>query len=116
MHELSVTESILEIACRHAEQAQAARVTDVHLVIGRLSSIIDDSVQFYWDLISKETLCEDARLHFKRTPAILTCQDCHQEFELTTELIPCPNCGSARIRVLSGDEFNIESIEIERKS
>ena len=114
MHELSVTESVLEIACRYGRQANATRVTDVYLVIGRLSSIIDDSVQFYWDLISKETLCEGASLHFNRMPATLTCLDCHQEFEMMAELTPCPNCGSARIRVLSGDEFNIESIEIER--
>jgi|GEM_PF-5568018 len=52
MHELSVTESVLEIACRHAGKAQAKRVTDIYLVIGRLSSIVDDSVQFYWNLIS----------------------------------------------------------------
>lgn len=114
MHELSVTESVLEIACRHAEKAKAKKVTDIHLVIGRLSSIVDDSVQFYWNVISKDTICEDATLHFKREPARLVCLDCQTEYTLENELRPCPNCGSARVRVLSGDEFNLESIEIER--
>jgi hydrogenase nickel incorporation protein HypA/HybF len=114
MHELSVTESVLEIACKHAEKAQATRVTDIHLVIGRLSSIVDDSVQFYWDIISKGTLCENAKIHFKRVPAELICLDCQHKYLLDDELMPCPNCGSARIRVLSGDEFNLESIEIQR--
>ena len=114
MHELSVTESVLEIACKHAEKAKAKKVTDIHLVIGRLSSIVDDSVQFYWDVISKDTICEDANLHFKREPARLICLDCQTEYTLKDELTACPNCGSARIRVLSGDEFNLESIEIER--
>ena len=114
MHELSVTESVLEIACKHAEKAKAKKVTDIHLVIGRLSSIVDDSVQFYWDVISKDTICEDANLHFKRKPAELVCLDCKTEYTLKEELTACPNCGSARIRVLSGDEFNLESIEIER--
>lgn len=114
MHELSVTESVLEIACKHAEQAQAKKVTDIYLVIGKLSSIVDDSVQFYWDFISKGTLCEGAALHFKRLPAELVCLDCNHQYELEDELIPCPNCGSARIRVVSGDEFNLESIEVQR--
>lgn len=114
MHELSVTESVLEIACKHAEKAQATRVTDIYLVIGQLSSIVDDSVEFYWNIIAKDTLCEDAHLHFKRLPAELICLECGHQYQLNHELMPCPNCGSPRIRVLSGDEFHLESIEIQR--
>ena len=114
MHELSVTESVLEIACKHAEQAQAKKVTDIYLVIGKLSSIVDDSVQFYWDFISKGTICEEATLHFKRIPAELVCLDCSHNYTLADELTPCPQCGSARIRVVAGDEFNLESIEVQR--
>ena len=66
MHELPVTESILENTLRHARGAKAVGVTDVYLVIGQLSSIIDDSVQFYWDMISEGTIAEGASLHFKR--------------------------------------------------
>ena len=114
MHELSVTESVLEIACRHAEKEGAHKVTDIYLEIGRLSSIVDDSIQFYWEMISKNTLCENATLHFKRVPARLICQECQLEYTLQDDLEPCPNCGSARVRVISGDEFNLDSIEIQR--
>ncbi len=61
MHELAVTESILEIALRHSGEAGAQRITDLHLVIGELSTIIDESVQFYWDFVSEGTPA-DARL------------------------------------------------------
>ena len=116
MHELSVTESILEIASRHASQANAARVTDIHLVIGNLSSIVDDSVQFYWDLISQGTLCQGAVLHFQRVPARIQCQNCQHEFSLDRELSPCPNCGSMGLRVIAGEEFFVDSIEIEKRT
>lgn len=115
MHELSVTESVLKIACKHAEKAQADRVTDIHLVIGQLSSIIDESVQFYWDIISKDTLCEHAKLHFEHVPAELICLDCDHQYSLAKTLMPCPQCSSSRIRVLAGDEFHLESIEIQSK-
>ena len=116
MHELSVTESILEIASRHASQANATRVTDIHLVIGDLSSIIDDSVQFYWDLISQGTLCQGATLHFRRVPARVQCQNCKNEFSLDRQLAPCPNCGSLALRVIAGEELFVDSIEIEKQT
>ena len=114
MHELSVTENILEIAVRYAKQNEATRVTDLYLVIGRLSSIVDDSVQFYWDLISNDTLCAGSTLHFERVPAKLTCLECGSEYILDGELIPCPTCGSAKVQVTTGEQFYLDSIEIEK--
>ncbi len=112
MHELAVTESILKIANTHAEQAKAKAVTDLYIVLGRLSSVVDDSVQFYWDFISKGTLCEGSKLHFERIPARLLCLDCAHSYELDGELEPCPSCLSNRVKVVAGDEFRLDSIEI----
>lgn len=113
MHELSVTEHILNLALQYAAQNHATRVTDIYLVIGRLSSIVDDSIQFYWDIISNNTICEGAQLHFERVPARLLCTDCKQEYDISTELTPCPACSSTRIQVLRGEEFYLDSIAIE---
>jgi hydrogenase nickel incorporation protein HypA/HybF len=115
MHELSVTENILDIAARHARQAQAARVTDIHIVIGQLSSIVDESVQFYWDIISEGTICAGAKLHFERRPARLSCSTCGNSYILQGELMACPSCDSARVVIISGDEFLLESIDIEKE-
>lgn len=112
MHELSVTESIIDIVTRHAQQANAKQVTDVYLVIGKLSSIIDDSVQFYWDIVSQDTFCAGARLHFERIPARLLCLDCSTTYTLDDGLSPCPQCQSARVKIISGEEFRVDSIEI----
>ncbi|HVP20683.1 MAG TPA: hydrogenase maturation nickel metallochaperone HypA [Anaerolineaceae bacterium] len=114
MHELAVTESVLNIAVDHANKAGAKRVTDIYLVIGRLASIVDDSVQFYWDIISQNTICDKAQLHFKRMPANILCLDCGNEFPLEDELCPCPSCAGSRLKVITGDEFSLDSIEIEK--
>jgi hydrogenase nickel incorporation protein HypA/HybF len=58
MHELPVTESLLEIALRHARKAGAERITRLNIVIGELSSIVDESIRFYWDIVSKDTMAE----------------------------------------------------------
>jgi hydrogenase nickel incorporation protein HypA/HybF len=112
MHELSITESILEIATRHAQAARATRVTDLHIVMGRLSSIVDDSVQFYWDILTKDTLCAGSTLHFQRLPAHLACLNCGNDYTFDSDMIPCPKCGSSMVKVLSGEEFRLDSIEV----
>jgi hydrogenase nickel incorporation protein HypA/HybF len=113
VHELSVTESILSISTNHAQDANAARVTDIYLVIGELSSIVDDSVQFYWDIISQDTICAGAQLHFNRIPASFHCQECNHEYSIQGEMQPCPLCGSYHVRVIAGEEFYVESIGVE---
>ncbi len=115
MHELAVTENILEITLRHANQAGATRVTDIYLVIGRLSSIVDDSIQFYWDFMSENTICAGAALHFERVPARLLCLNCNKEYTLDADLEPCPHCNSAQIKVIAGEEFRVDSIEVEKE-
>jgi hydrogenase nickel incorporation protein HypA/HybF len=114
MHELAVTENILEIAVRHGKQAGANRVTDIHIVMGKLSSIVDDSVQFYWDIISEKSICEGAKLHFDRIPAQMQCLDCDKTYTIEQDLTPCPHCNSSNIKLISGEEFWLDSIEIEK--
>ncbi|MEN4013352.1 MAG: hydrogenase maturation nickel metallochaperone HypA [Bellilinea sp.] len=114
MHELAVTESVLDIALRHAVQAEAKRVIDIYLVIGTLSSIVDESVQFYWSIIAQDTLCQDASLHFQRVPARIRCQNCQTEYEIKDALSPCIQCQSFHLQVIGGEEFYVESIAIEK--
>lgn len=114
MHELGITQQIVKLAVEHAQQHQAEKITDLYLVIGELSSVIDESVQFYWDIVAKDTLCEGAKLHFKRLPAELHCLDCDSHYHLDQgELTACPQCGSTRIEVSQGKEFQLQSIDIE---
>lgn len=112
MHELSVTESILKIVRDSAQKNQATSVTDITLTIGSFSSIVDDSVQFYWDFVSQGTICANAKLHFNRVMATLKCLDCGTTYSLIEELTPCPSCSGINITILHGEEFQVDHIEI----
>lgn len=113
MHELTITESLLEIALRHGEKARANRITDLYLVIGELSSVIDDSVQFYWEIIAKDTPAEGAKLHFQRKPTEIQCLDCGNIYQPVDNNLACLDCNSIKINILSGEEFFLEAINIE---
>ncbi|MDY0020085.1 MAG: hydrogenase maturation nickel metallochaperone HypA [Anaerolineae bacterium] len=113
MHELPITEEILRIVTDHATQAQAKHVRAITLVIGDMTSFIDDTIQFYFDLLSPGTLAEGATLHFNRIRTRFRCRGCGQEFEPEGENWICPHCGALGGEVIAGKEFFVESIEVE---
>ncbi|SRR5512136_1289153 len=113
MHELPITEGLLNLALKHANQAGAKRITQLNLVIGQLASVVDDSIQFYWDIISKNTIAEGAKLEFRRVPAVLHCWNCEAEFSPNGRDYLCPQCGSPRVKVVAGDDFLLESIDVD---
>lgn len=114
MHELSITQNILDVVLDAAQKAGAPRVAAINLVIGELTSVVDDSVQFYFDFLSRDTLAEGAELRFKRLSAMATCLDCGHQFNVRAPLlILCPACDSPRLQVTGGREFLVESIEVD---
>ena len=109
MHELAVTQSILDIALKHAG---GRAVRQIHLVIGQFSSIVDDSVQFYWDIIAKGTLAEGAQLRFERIRGEMRCSGCGHVFRPGSESFICPACGGSAVQVSKGREFYMDSIDV----
>ncbi len=113
MHELPVTQGILSVVLEAAEQAGGYPVRRIDLVIGTLSSIVDDSVQFYFDALSAGTLAQGAQLSFRRVPATLTCWACGYQAQVIAPLPDCcAACGSPHILIQDGMEFYVEAIEV----
>jgi hydrogenase nickel incorporation protein HypA/HybF len=114
MHEMAVTQNILDIAMRHAEQAGAERILAVNLVVGELTGFVDDSIQFYFDFLTKDTLAQDAKLDFQRIAARVRCTSCGTEYAPPdTRLWSCPECEALGGEIIAGREFSVASIEIE---
>lgn len=114
MHELAVTQSILDIALRHAGQAGAHRILAINLVVGELTGFIDDSIQFYFDLLTKDTSAQGARLVIRRVAARGRCRACGTEYAPADgRLWTCPACGALGGDVIAGRQFLVESIEVE---
>ena len=116
MHELAVTEGILALALETAQRAGARRIAAIDLVIGELGSIVDDSVQFYFDLLSRDTPAEGAMLRFRREPAEIVCWTCGQRWSVGAPLPrACPACKSSQLQVAGGHAFRVESIEVDNE-
>ena len=113
MHELYATQAILDKAIQKAGEEKAKRITNLYLVVGEISTYSDESVQFYWDQICKDTIAENAKLHFRHVPAELQCMSCFTKYQPKEGEIVCPNCGGTGAKVVAGEEFFMEALDVE---
>lgn len=113
MHEYAVTKGLLNIAIEEANKAGAKKITAIRLVIGDLSTIMDESVQMYYDIMSEGTIASGARLIFNRVPAEFQCKVCGLKFNKPKTGFDCPQCGNIGTPTGVGKEFYVESIEVE---
>ncbi|HMJ32643.1 MAG TPA: hydrogenase maturation nickel metallochaperone HypA [Baekduia sp.] len=110
MHEFSIAAAVVDTAVRHA---RGRRVTVVSVRFGRLRQVVPDSLEFAFGIVTRETVCEGARLAWEVVPARLRCDGCGDEWEIELPAFRCPGCGGSAVAVLSGDELEVESIEVE---
>jgi len=113
MHEYPVTTEIIRIASGAAEKQNASKVTKIALVVGDLSGYASDSIQMYFDEISRGTPCEGASLEIKRIRPQLKCAECGLLFDMTPLSFKCPACGGGSRPAGNGSEFYIDYIEAE---
>ena len=113
MHELGITENIVNIALTKASEAQAKKVIQINLVVGELSGLVPDCIQFYFDPLSKDTIAQGALLNFESVPVQLRCRNCSTVFQPQDTLWSCPKCKSQSVEISKGRELYIESMEVE---
>ena len=110
MHELSLSSAIVGTVVKHAE---GRRVSVVSLRVGRLRQVVPDTLEFYFDFVARGTLCEGAKLEQEVLEARLRCDSCDHEWSIEIPAFRCPICGGAEVEISSGNEFEVESIEVE---
>lgn len=113
MHELGITESILDIVLVKAKEAGATRINEISLVVGELSGFVPDCIQFYFDSLSRDSIAEGASLHFESAPAQLRCRTCSAVFQPNDRSSNCPECGSHGVEISGGRELYVKSLEVE---
>ena len=114
MHELSVTKDILEIILKYAAANAVTSVKTITLEVGELSDLEGEWLQWYFDMTAQGTVAAGARLVIGRVPARMGCGGCGAEFVVdfqNTEHIVCPSCGSRDVRLVSGTEYTVKSME-----
>ncbi|TLU85934.1 MAG: hydrogenase maturation nickel metallochaperone HypA [Chlorobium sp.] len=113
MHEMSIALSIIEAVEEKAREEGAGKISGVDLVIGKLAGIEPESLKFCFSAAAKGTLAEDAVFMVEEPEGTGECGDCGMRFPVTFYYAECPGCRSLRVKIVSGEEFLIQSITIE---
>ena len=113
MHEMSIAMSMIEIVREEMQKCDAKALRSVRLNIGQLSAVVPDALSFCFEVITKGTEMEGARLMMDIIPLRGYCSTCEKEFEIKDYVFACPLCGTKEIETLSGQELAIVEIEVE---
>lgn len=115
MHELQITERILNVVLQRAAGRDVSRIVRIHLTVGELSDLEDEWIQHYFNYLSRGTLAEHAQLAITRAPIVVQCTVCSRSFPTQRDELgnaTCPDCGAARLELVSGREYVIENMEV----
>ena len=114
MHELSIAASIVDAVTESAAAYKGARVKEVRLRVGALASVVEDSLQFCWEITTEGTPLEGAKLVVKMVPVVMHCAACGKDGELASlQSFRCPHCDEPCSDLRQGRELEIDSIEID---
>ncbi len=113
MHEMGIAMEIVKIAIDSIpSDMENSRVEKIHLKVGKLSSVLPDSLRFCFKIISEDTPLDGARLIIEEIPVVAVCSDCNNRWTISEPVFQCKNCNSGSIQIISGRELDIDSIEI----
>ena len=113
MHELAITQGILDIAVKEATSLGKKSVTRITIKNGVFSGMVPECIQEYYDILSEGTIAEHARLVFEKIPGIIHCEVCGTDSELDRFRLRCPKCGENRVSLVSGRVLYVDSMEVE---
>jgi hydrogenase nickel incorporation protein HypA/HybF len=115
VHELPVTQSILDTVLEYARENDAQKVLRIRLTIGALNDFKGEWIQRYFDYLSRDTPAEGARLVVQRVEPAFHCSRCERTFDVDlkgVDRVRCPLCGGEEVHLERGQEFFITDMEV----
>ena len=116
MHELSIVQSIIEIAEVKAREENSRCIQLIKIRLGEFTTVVREALEFAFEIARRETLAENARLEIESVPMVVRCVTCGAVTDPVREVcLLCPQCGLP-LEVVSGEEMQVEYIEIESEA
>ena len=112
MHEMSIAQSIIDIALEEAEKANADLIKTIAVDVGALSCVDPHALDFGFKAVAAGTRAEQARLQIETVPASAYCFACEATVEVKHRGAACPSCGSRKLIVTQGEDLRVRELEI----
>jgi hydrogenase nickel incorporation protein HypA/HybF len=116
MHELAICRSLLKSVEETARTHEASSVVSVSLSIGPLSGVEAPLLERAWSIARAGTVANEASLLITVSKIRVKCSQCGHEGPATVNSLICENCDDWRVRLVSGDEMMLVSLELEEST
>ena len=87
-------------------------VRRIRLRVGHLRQVVPDTLDYCWQISTAGTELDGCVLDVDYVPATVACASCDATTELTLPVLRCGVCGGVEVRLVQGEEFLIESIDV----
>ena len=121
MHEVSVVSDIVSAILKELENYNVERVEEVVLVVGDMTSLGDEQLEFAYEIVTKETKLEGSKLIIEHEKIRVKCKECDYEGEVrmlesdygehTRPILSCPKC-NGKVRVIAGQTCKVRNLKI----
>ena len=121
MHEFSITTQIVNYIIQEAKKHNAKRINKVHLIIGKLTFIGLEQVKFAYEMLVKNTIMENSKLHIEEKDGVVQCNHCgyagdlkyedNPAYHIPSPTLNCPKCNDI-VNIVGGKECTIKSIKL----
>lgn len=113
MHELAVTQGILKICLDESKDKGFNKINEIRINVGELTGLIPSCIEYYFNIISKDTVAEGAKIIVHKIPIEIKCKKCGFNGVIDKGQYTCSNCQSNNIEIVNGREFYVDSLEVD---
>ena len=113
MHEMGIAQQLVNIALDAIpDDIESPRVEKMNLRIGKLAAVVEHSLTFCLEVITKDTPLEGAEVVIEDVPVTIRCLTCNKEWETDSPMFKCPDCEDGEVKMMTGREIEISSMEL----
>ncbi len=110
---MGVAQQLVQIALDSIpDDIENPKVEIVNLKIGKLASVVEHSLTFCFEIITKDTPMEGTKLVIDFIPVTVHCKSCDNNWEVSGPVFKCPFCEDGDVEMLTGREIEITSLEL----
>ncbi len=116
-----MTTQIVENVLREATKHNAREVSEVHLVIGKLTFLGLEQVRFSYKVLTEGTMMENSKLFIETKDGVVKCGSCGYEgnfnykddpmYHIPLPTLQCPKCNDT-VDIIGGRECLIKSVKL----
>jgi len=115
MHEASIAQNVIESVLRLIEDGTVrGTIKSVSLRVGRLTAVVPDNLTFMFGVLAEGGPLAGVSLNIEEVAIRASCQACQASFEMADQFrVWCPSCESSDVRIETGRELLIQSVEVD---